>query len=400
MHQPKLLTESDVEYRLSQAKDLTTPPEILHKLANDPHDDVRMQVAEHPAAPLKTQLLLALDGQENVRTAMARRADALVAKLALKGVPHAAALALHTLEALALDQAVNVRIALSSSLKDVALAPPEVVKRLAQDLTRAVAEPILRYCLALSDDDLVELIAKRHEAWSRSAIAARPKVSTRVSDAIIASNDSAAIITLINNKGAELSDAGMTQLTERAATEISWQEPLATRHDLPPVLARRLAEFVDEKILCLLRQRDDFDTATAQDIVVTVRRRVDWASAPDASLPGAEKARRLFLCDKLGETEISDALSWDEQEFVRHAVALLARVPEPVVDDIFKSISPKAVTALAWRARLSMRCALLLQMRAGNIPANRLLNARGGTEYPLTEVAMIWQLELFGVSAA
>ncbi len=400
MIKPDLLIDSDIEFRISQAEDLATPPEILQKLADDPDIEVRLRVAGNNSAPVKAQVLLAIDSREDVRTAMARRAHLLVPRLAQIGVPHAAALALHTLEALALDQAVNVRIALASSLKDVALAPPDVIRRLAHDIVREVAEPILRYCLALSDDDLVALIAKRHEDWCRSSIAARPKISARVSDAIIASKDNAAILTLINNPGAELGDNTLSNLTEQAVTETAWQEPLAGRPDLPPKLARRLAEFVDEKVLCILRQRDDFDHATAQDIVTTVRRRVDWASTPESTIPAAEKARRMFLCDKLGETEISDALSWNEQEFVRHALALLARIPESIVGDIFKSVSPKAVTALAWRARLSMRCALLLQMRAGNIPADRLLNARGGTDYPLTEVAMIWQLEMFGVHAA
>lgn len=389
----------DMQFRLSQAEDAATSPEILQKLAGDPNVEIRIKVANNGAAPVKAQLLLALDTREDVRSAIARRADLLVPRLAQLGVPHAAALAMHTLEALALDQAVNVRIALASSLKDVALAPHSIIRKLAQDIVREVAEPILRYCLALSDDDLIALIAKRHDDWSRSAIAARPKVSARVSDAIIASDDGVAIVTLISNRGAKLDEDSLSRLTERATTEVSWQEPLATRPDLPPKLARRLAEFVDEKILCMLRQRDDFDIATSQDIVATVRRRMDWTATPDAALPAQEKARRLFLCDKLGENEISDALSWNEQEFVRHALALLARIPEAIVGEIFKSVSPRAVTALAWRARLSMRCALLLQMRAGNIPADRLLNARGGTDFPLTEVAMIWQLEMFGVKA-
>ena len=389
--------DPEVQIRINQAECPATAPEILQKLAADPVLEVRLKVAENTAAPIKANVLLALDSSNQVRAAIAHRADTMVGKLAQVGIPHAAALVMHTLEVLALDQAVNVRIALASSLKDIAFAPPALIRRLAQDITREVAEPILRCCLALSDADLIALIAQRQESWSRQAIAARPRVSSQVSDAIIASNDSSAIVTLLSNQHAQLDEHRLTLLTERATSEKAWQEPLAMRHGLPPKLARRLAEFVEEKVLGMLRQRQDFDTATMEDIITTVRRRVAWTSAPNAALPGPEKAHKLFLSGSLGETQISDALSWNEQDFVRHALALLAQMPETIVADILKSQSPRAVTALAWRAKLSMRCALLLQMRAADIPTNRLLNARGGTDFPLTEVDMLWQLEMYGV---
>ena len=60
------------------------------------------------------------------------------------------------------------------------------------------------------------------------------------------------------------------------------------------------------------------------------------------------------------------------------------------------STASKAVTALAWRAKLSMRQALQLQLRIAHIPPTAALNPRGGTDYPLTPSEMEWQLGLFG----
>jgi hypothetical protein len=56
------------------------------------------------------------------------------------------------------------------------------------------------------------------------------------------------------------------------------------------------------------------------------------------------------------------------------------------------------VTALAWRANLSMRQALQLQLRVAHIPPTAALNPRGGTDYPLTPAEMEWQLGLFGTA--
>ena len=59
------------------------------------------------------------------------------------------------------------------------------------------------------------------------------------------------------------------------------------------------------------------------------------------------------------------------------------------------SMSAKAVTALAWKSKLTMRQALQLQLKIAGIPPHQALNPRGGTDYPLTTAEMEWQLELF-----
>lgn len=56
----------------------------------------------------------------------------------------------------------------------------------------------------------------------------------------------------------------------------------------------------------------------------------------------------------------------------------------------------KAIVALAWKAGLAMRTAVQLQLRLARLPPPAVLNARGGTDYPLDEDEMRWQLELVG----
>ena len=80
---------------------------------------------------------------------------------------------MRTLEQLARDQAVGVRQALATSLKDVACAPPDLCLHLARDVEREVAEPILHYCATLTDKDLLSIIAEQPKSWVLSAIAQR-----------------------------------------------------------------------------------------------------------------------------------------------------------------------------------------------------------------------------------
>jgi len=379
------------------AADANTPPDTLLGLAREGGPAIRRAVAGNPSSPVRAHVLLALDSDQDVRAILAARAADIVPKLSQAGIDHAHALALHTLELLAIDKALQVRQALATSLKDVAYAPAPVVKRLAQDIMREVAEPILRYCLALSDDDLIELITAQKESWARQAIAARPRVSERVADAIVETKDTAAIGTLLDNTGAVLSDDTLNKVVDIAENEVSLQMPLARRPQLPPRLAHRLAEFVDHAVLTILREKQDLDQDTVHDVVHTARRRMDWAEAGEPGETSTARAQRLFQESDLTEEQISDALSWHEMAFVTRAIALRARVPEQTVANIFASQSPKSVTALTWRAGLSMRMAMQLQTRAANISPRQMLNARNGTDYPLTDVQMIWQLELFDI---
>ena len=79
------------------------------------------------------------------------------------------------------------------------------------------------------------------------------------------------------------------------------------------------------------------------------------------------------------------------------ALSLLAKVPEDVVRRIFQSGSAKPVTALVWRARLSMRVAFKIQTFVMHLAAGELLPAREGVRFPLTEDEMRWHLNYFGI---
>ncbi|HWA50630.1 MAG TPA: DUF2336 domain-containing protein, partial [Dongiaceae bacterium] len=98
----------------------------------------------------------------------------------------------------------------------------------------------------------------------------------------------------------------------------------------------------------------------------------------------------------VGEEAMTAAIANGKQEAVAAALARDSKLPATTVASILASKSSKAVTALAWRAKLSMRQALQLQLRIAHIPPTAALNPRGGTDYPLTPAEMEWQLGLFG----
>ena len=93
---------------------------------------------------------------------------------------------------------------------------------------------------------------------------------------------------------------------------------------------------------------------------------------------------------------VAQSVASGDRRFVNAALAVLADLPLDIVREIVASESAKAVTALAWKAGLSMRFAVELQMRHAGIQPKSLLYARDGFEFPLSEEDMTWQIEFFG----
>ncbi len=338
-------------------------------------------------------------GDSDVRAELARKLCRLLPDLPPGSAETVTTVAVRALEQLARDHVVRVREALATSIKDVACAPPAVVRKLARDVERSVAEPVLRCCAALTDEDLLDIVAGAPAGWALSAIARRHRVGAALSDAIAGSGDAAATGLLLDNTGAVIAEATLETLVAESADHPEWREKLARRPALPRRLAVRLADFIDLTVVDTLRRRPDFDDTTVAEIAAATRRRIDWAEAPDQAAAPEQRAVRLHRQGKLDETALGDALSWNETGFVRAALTLRARVAPEMVDRILGAHDAHAVTALVWRAGFSMRCAMQIQARAAGIHPHAMLNARQGSGFPLSPGDMARHLERYGVRA-
>ena len=371
-------------------------PELLDYLFDGPEVATPAPTPARALGAMLAQSRLSGWGDEAVRASLARQLCRLLPDLPPDGRDTVATVALRALEQLARDHVTHVRAALATAIKDIACAPPPVVQKLARDVERSVAEPILHCCATLTDSDLLAVIAAQPAPWALSAIAGRASVSAPVSTAIVEAGDAEATGVLLDNTGAIIPEPALERAVEDSTRHRALQSKLAARPALPPRLALRLADFVDRSVVAVLRSRPDFDEATVAEIAAAVRRRVEWIERAPSETP-ERRALRLHRTGALDETAIGDALSWNEVGFVRAALALRAGAPVQAVGLVLDSGNPRAVTALVWRAGFSMRCAMQVQARAAGIPPHAMLNARQGTDFPLPPVEMARQLELYGL---
>ncbi|CAO3419041.1 DUF2336 domain-containing protein [Azospirillum endophyticum] len=419
----RMVQSEDPAIRRKVAEHPKTRPELLYFLAADAAAEVRRAIATNAGTPRQADLLLAKDREVMVRQAVARKIARLLPELSADQATQIERLTVECLETLARDQATEVRGILAEALKDLPNAPHGVINRLARDVELSVCSPVLQHSPILTEEDLADIIMKGPVRGAMTAIASRQNVTASVADAIARSDDEAAVTTLLGNPSAQIREETLDRILDQAPQHEPWHSPLVRRPRLPARAVMRLASFVADNLLKVLQDRDDLAPDAARGLVEVVRQRVEQAAGAAPGLPlgpvdfgeeatggvaagpekpverPGDKAARLNKEGKLTEKLIEGSMVEGDRGFVMAALAELSQIPLPVVDRIVATHAPRAVTALVWRAGLTMRFARQVQLRLAQIPPKTALNARDGTHYPMTDEEMRWQLEFFGVEA-
>ena len=404
----ELAASADPRVRADLARRPDIPPEILYFLSEDDTPEVRRAIAANAAAPHHTHKALATDVDTGVRCDLAAKVARLLPNLSTEEHDKVRQSTHDTLRLLARDQIAAVRQALAETLKDIAHAPADVINMLARDTESAVAAPILQFSPVLSDDDLIEIIRSGPAAGGLNAIARRGKVGEKVSDALAATNDASAIADLLGNHGAQLREETLDRLIDQAGDEMLWQTPLATRPRLSPAAATKLAQVLADNVLEMFSQRTDLDAKTLSAVKSAVHQRLGgggsgqvWTQAPTGSTDGAsdifpfELINGMHAAGRLNAAAVTKALQSNDIPFALGSLKVLAGVDIKIVRRIMAEKNPKAVVALAWKAGLPMKTAVLIQQRLAVLPPAQVLKPVLGDDYPLGDDEMDWQIDFY-----
>lgn len=398
----ELAAHKDSAIRAKLAAHPEVKPEILYFLTEDESPEVRRLVAANPATPPQAHPSLAADSDEQVRACLAAKIARLAPGLSAHEQDRLRRATYEALELLARDSIPKVREILSEALKDVANAPPDVIRRLARDAEIAVAAPVLQFSPVLTDDDLLEIISNTPIPGALSAISRRSQVNVRVADAIAATDDVDAIAILLGNPSAQIREETLDRLADRATDIEAWHQPLCQRPQLAAKTAAKLARFVASNLLQSLAARHDLDRDAAVAVAAVVAKRLDEmeitgpqrAERRKASDEAAAmiRARQLHASGQLDESTIDAALTGADPTFVICALAVLSELPVSIVRKTVATQSAKGIVAITWKSGLSASLGEQLQTKLLRLPAQRILKSRDGI-FPLTTDEMIWQLE-------
>ena len=397
----ELARHEDVDVRQELAMREDIKPEILYYMAEDEDPGVRRAIAANTATPRHADIKLVVDEDHEVRVGMAEKIALLAPGLTADEQDAIRIMTYEALQILARDQFTKIRQVLSETLKDVANAPPDVIRHLAQDAELVVSGPVLEFSPVLSTEDLLEIIASEPVNGALSAVSRRQDLGAAVSDAISISDDRDAITELLGNKSAQIREETLNSLIDRAVDVDAWHEPLVHRPQLPAGAAGRLARFVTDNMLDILTARKDLDPETAREVRTIVNRRLEEPEIEQEEksdqvdgIPPAimKEVRERHDKGELNADRLNDALQAGNRDFAAAALAVLSGLDESIIIHAISMRSAKSIIAVAWKASFEPWMVEQLQLRLCKIPSDDVLTTPIGQDYPLSKEEMDWQI--------
>jgi uncharacterized protein (DUF2336 family) len=389
-----LAADHDGDHRRALAARDDVKPEVLYYLAADELSSVRRQIAANEKTPRQADRLLAEDVDDEVRCDLARKIGRIAPGLSQDAQEQIQELTFEILDILAHDQLPQVRQIIAEEIKQSDSVPRAIIQHLARDLELIVAAPVLEYSPLLSDEDLIEIIESDSVQGALSAISRRASVEAPVADAIAYCDDRDAIAALLANPSAQIREDTLDMLLDQAPEIESWHQPLVERPELSLRAVRRIGKFVAMALLRLLEERNDLPEGATDEVRRAVTQRIDEAGVNGGVDAGLD-AKKAFDEGKLNDEAIQSAIDLGNHDFVTNALALMNGLAPAAVEHVLGLQGAKSITALVWRAGLSMRTAMQVQLKVARVPPMDVLNAKDGTDYPMTPEELQWHADMF-----
>jgi uncharacterized protein (DUF2336 family) len=240
--------------------------------------------------------------------------------------PQEIALAHDIVRILAVDIEEEVRAALSHSLRHAGRLPRDVALRLAEDVD-AVALPMLTDSLMLSDEDLISII-RGGSFTKQQAIAGRRGLNEAVSEALVIHAEEQAVVILMKNRSARISEASLMRAADRFAGSDRVKRAMVLRDTLPITVAERLAAIVSRELQDHLVRNHALPPRIAADLVLRAREQAMIRLSAGASDEALQRmVTQMDHNGRLTPTLMLRALCTGDIGFFEVAMAVKGDVP-------------------------------------------------------------------------
>ena len=259
------------------------------------------------------------------------------------------------LRLMAHDAAEQVRRALAVTLKSSPLIPRDVANRLARDI-ESISVPMLNFSPVFSDDDLAEIV-RIGGPVRQKAVAKRPVLTEKVTDAIAEHAESEAVQTAADNTGAKFSEHGLQTAIDRFEASETVLASIALRNALPASVAERLVTLVTGELRERLVGDHGLSPQTALAVAIGTRERASLDLVEQATrasdLPGF--VAHLHRGHRLTASLLLRALAFGHMSFFEWGLSELAGVPHHRTWLMVHDAGELGLRAIYERAGLPMR---------------------------------------------
>ncbi|WP_458096965.1 DUF2336 domain-containing protein [Roseomonas sp. WA12] len=333
---------------------------MLFFLANDPTIAVRAAIAANAATPPLADQVLARDSQPGVRRVLARKLASLAPLLDRDSTDRHRRATWEALLRLIEDDVVAVRAAVTELVAEHPDVPRPLILRLARDVAMAVAEPVLRGSPVLDEEDLLGLVADPPVEETLAAIARRPHLPERPSDAIVARAEEFSVTALLANASARIRETTLVALASRSGAQAAWQIALVRRPGLSATVLAGLRGLLAEEALRILLNRADLDAAALGAFRPVPHQPAEAGSAgmSEEGFVAAARKGQMAECARI--------------------LAALSGLPAGAVARALAAREAPMLVPLCWKAGFSPRAATFAQMRLAGSAAEELLILPGG----------------------
>ena len=226
------------------------------------------------------------------------------------------------------DVEERVRAALSDKLKNASNIPKDVALSLAEDVSDAVALPIIQFSEALSDEELISII--RTQSVDRQvAVASRSNVSEAVADTLVEEGDKQAVVVLVSNDSVDLTENTLNKVVDNYGDDAEVQSPLVHRSQLPINIAERLVTQLSDDLKAHLVAHHELGDETATDLILQARERatISLVSAGADEEDVNALVAQLHENGRLTPSIILRSLSVGDLAFFEASMSVMAKVP-------------------------------------------------------------------------
>ena len=253
------------------------------------------------------------------------------------------------------DAAELVRRALAVTLCESPLVPHDVALKLARDV-ESIALPMLSFSPMFTDADLVDIL-RTGDGVRQVAIASRPKLSEKVTSAIVEHGGERAVQTACANDNARFSERTLQTVIERFAKSEAVLAAVAYRRVLPLSVTEKLIAVAGDALKDHLISHHALPPELALEIALGSRERatidlVDQAGrAPDVR----GFVGHLQQAERLTPSLMLRALVQGHMSFFEWALAELSGVPHHRTWLMVHDAGPLGLRAVYERAGMPAR---------------------------------------------
>jgi len=231
------------------------------------------------------------------------------------------------LRVMASDAAELVRRAMAVTLKQSTSLPPDVANRLARDV-ESVSLPIISFSPVFSDSDLAEIVRMGGEV-RQMAVAQRPRLSAKVTTALVEQGSEHVVATVCANDNARFSEVALQKALDRFSQSEQVLQAVAYRAALPLAVTERLIDMVGEQLRDHIVSHHALSPERVMDLMTSVTERATIDLVDQAGRTADPKALVAHLngAGRLTPSLLLRALAHGHTTFFEWGLAELAGVP-------------------------------------------------------------------------